>query len=55
MLLSLFVRNKLLTILCTRAGVGGGGGGRAGQITFKVCCVFFCCRFIFVLFLLVIG
>ena len=29
MLLSLFVKNNLLTILCTRAGargVGGGGG-----------------------------
>ena len=28
MLLSLFVKNNLLTILCTRAGAGGGGGWR---------------------------
>ena len=27
MLLSLFVKNNLLNILCTRAGAGGGGGG----------------------------
>ena len=32
MLLSLFVKNNLLNILCTRAGAGGGGlwGGGGG-------------------------
>ena len=36
MLLSLFVKNNLLTILCTRAGARGGGLGREHL----VCCVF---------------
>ena len=44
-LLSLFVKNNLLTILCTRAGAGV--GGVAGQKAFSLLC-FFCCCFIFV-------
>ena len=37
-LLSLFVKNNLLTILCTRAGAGGGMGGIGRE--HLVCCVF---------------
>ena len=52
MLLSLFVKNNLLTILCTRAGAGGGGRGVGlGREHLKFVVFFFCCCFIFVLFL----
>ena len=55
-LFSLFVKNNLLTILCTRADAGGGGGGGRGvglgrQHLKFVVFFFFCCCFIFVLFL----